>query len=54
MHISEIDHKRIAKVTDVLSEGQQVVVRVLGVDKQGKIKLSRKEALNVKDEDIQN
>ncbi|MCG3172271.1 MAG: Polyribonucleotide nucleotidyltransferase [Myxococcota bacterium] len=45
-HISEISDKRIAQVTDVLHEGDEVVVKVLAVDpKTGKIKLSRKAAL---------
>ncbi|MDD4861069.1 MAG: S1 RNA-binding domain-containing protein [Smithellaceae bacterium] len=37
--------ERIAKVTDVLQEGDEVMVKVLEVDKSGKIRLSRKEAL---------
>ena len=42
VHISEIDSKRIEKVTDVLSEGQDVRVKVIGKDDRGKIKLSIK------------
>ncbi|MDD3248865.1 MAG: polyribonucleotide nucleotidyltransferase [Smithellaceae bacterium] len=45
LHISQIAKERIAKVTDVLQEGDEVMVKVLDVDKQGKIRLSRKEAL---------
>ncbi len=45
LHISQIAKERIAKVTDVLQEGDEVMVKVLEVDKQGKIRLSRKEAL---------
>jgi polyribonucleotide nucleotidyltransferase len=45
LHISQIAKERIAKVTDVLHEGDEVVVKVLEIDKQGKIRLSRKEAL---------
>jgi len=42
VHISEIAPRRIAKVTDVLKEGEQVKVKVLGVDDRGKVKLSMK------------
>ncbi len=45
LHISQIAKERINKVTDVLQEGDEVMVKVLEVDKQGKIRLSRKEAL---------
>jgi len=45
LHISQIAKERIAKVTDVLQEGDEVMVKVLEVDKSGKIRLSRKEAL---------
>jgi len=45
LHISQIAKERINKVTDVLKEGDEVMVKVLEVDKQGKIRLSRKEAL---------
>ncbi|MCD6319427.1 MAG: polyribonucleotide nucleotidyltransferase [Candidatus Desulfofervidaceae bacterium] len=46
VHISELDHKRVHKVSDVLKEGDEVLVRVLGVEKDGKIRLSRKAALS--------
>jgi polyribonucleotide nucleotidyltransferase len=42
LHISEIAHDRIRSVTDVLKEGDQLEVKVLDVDRAGKIKLSRK------------
>jgi polyribonucleotide nucleotidyltransferase len=42
LHISEIDHKRTEKVEDVFSLGEMVEVKVIGVDREGKIKLSRK------------
>lgn len=45
LHISQIAKERVNKVTDVLKEGDEVPVKVLEVDKQGKIRLSRKEAL---------
>jgi polyribonucleotide nucleotidyltransferase len=45
LHISQIGPGRVARVTDVLKEGDRVPVKVLEVDRQGKIRLSRKEAL---------
>jgi polyribonucleotide nucleotidyltransferase len=45
VHISELDKERVRAVTDVLNEGDTVLVKCIGIDKQGKIKLSRKEAL---------
>lgn len=47
LHISEIAHERLRSVTDVLSEGQEIEVKVLDVDRAGRIKLSRK-ALMIK------
>ncbi len=47
LHISQIDNRRINKVSDVLKEGDEVLVKVLAVDPQGKIRLSRKAALKV-------
>ncbi|MFQ6671705.1 MAG: polyribonucleotide nucleotidyltransferase, partial [Candidatus Tectimicrobiota bacterium] len=49
VHISHISDRRIERVTDVLSEGDEVVVKVLDIDAQGKIRLSRKEALAEQD-----
>ncbi|MBU2054896.1 MAG: polyribonucleotide nucleotidyltransferase [Proteobacteria bacterium] len=45
LHISQLAKERVNKVTDILGEGDEVMVKVLEVDKQGKIRLSRKEAL---------
>jgi len=45
VHISELAKERVRSVNEVLNEGDQVLVKCIGVDKQGKIKLSRKEAL---------
>lgn len=45
VHISELDTKRVAKVTDVLNEGDRVEVKVLDVDNRGRIRLSRKALL---------
>ena len=44
LHISQISNERVANVTDVLSEGDVVRVKVLEVDRSGKIRLSKKEA----------
>ena len=45
IHISQLDRERVNKVTDVLQEGDEVLVKVLDVDEKGKIRLSRKAAL---------
>lgn len=45
LHISEIAHDRIRNVTDVLNEGDEVDVKVLDIDRAGRIKLSRKALL---------
>jgi len=45
LHISQISEERIAKVTDVLKEGDEVDVKVIEIDKMGRIRLSRKEAM---------
>ncbi len=42
LHISEIDRKRVNKVEDVLKIGQKVDVKVINIDREGKIRLSRK------------
>ncbi len=41
-HISELDYQRVGKVEDVLEEGDKTQVKVIGIDDQGKIRLSRK------------
>jgi polyribonucleotide nucleotidyltransferase len=50
LHISQISDKRIEKVTDELREGDQVLVKVLEVDRNGRIKLSHKEAVREREE----
>jgi polyribonucleotide nucleotidyltransferase len=42
VHISQISHERVERVGDKLREGDQVRVKVLEVDKQGRIRLSMK------------
>src|SRR5262244_1034708 len=45
VHISQLANERVRKVSDVIKEGDVIPVKVLEVDKSGKIRLSRKEAL---------
>ena len=45
VHISQLAHERVEQVSDIVREGDEVQVRVLDIDKQGRIRLSRKEAL---------
>jgi len=45
VHISQLAAERVKEVRDILKEGDEVMVKVLEVDKTGKIRLSRKEAL---------
>ncbi|HZX46302.1 MAG TPA: polyribonucleotide nucleotidyltransferase [Clostridia bacterium] len=45
IHISKLAHKRVEKVEDVLQIGDEVLVKVIEIDKQGRINLSRKDAL---------
>ncbi len=44
-HISKLDNKRVEKVEDVVKPGDEVVVKVVEIDSQGRINLSRKDAL---------
>ncbi len=44
-HISELAEGRVRRTEDVVKEGDEVLVKVLGIDRQGKIKLSRRAAL---------
>jgi polyribonucleotide nucleotidyltransferase len=48
LHISQIAERRIAKVSDELKEGEEVLVKVIEIDKMGRIRLSRKEAMKEK------
>jgi polyribonucleotide nucleotidyltransferase len=45
VHISELSDKRVKSVSDVLKEGDEVMVKVISIDRTGKIRLSRKEAM---------
>ena len=52
VHISELSDRRVENVTDVLQEGDEVLVKVLSIDRQGKIRLSRRAALGENIEDF--
>jgi polyribonucleotide nucleotidyltransferase len=52
VHISQLDRQRVEKVTDILREGDEVLVKVLEVGDDGKIRLSRKAALGEKLENV--
>ena len=45
VHISKLDHKRVEKVEDVVSVGDEVKVKVVEIDEKGRINLSRKDCL---------
>jgi polyribonucleotide nucleotidyltransferase len=45
VHISQLAKERVAKVEDVVREGDEIVVKVMGFDEKGKVLLSRKEVL---------
>ena len=45
VHISKLDDKRVEKVEDIVSEGDEIVVKVVEIDSQGRINLSRKDAI---------
>ncbi len=51
VHISQLDKERVNKVTDILQEGDEVLVKVIDIDKNGRIALSRKAALGEKPDD---
>jgi polyribonucleotide nucleotidyltransferase len=45
VHISELAHERVERVEDVLKEGDKVQVKVISVDREGKVRLTRRELL---------
>jgi polyribonucleotide nucleotidyltransferase len=53
-HISELENRRVDQVTDVLQEGDEVVVKVINIDQTGRIRLSRKAAFGVDPSDVLN
>jgi len=54
VHISKLAHNRVEKVEDVLSIGDEVMVKVIEIDRQGRINLSRKDALPKEDKPNEN
>ena len=48
VHISDLAEKRVNRVEDIVREGDEVLVKVVSIDRQGKIRLSRKEAIGQK------
>ena len=45
VHISQLDEQRVNRVRDVVKEGDEIIVKVTEIDRQGRINLSRKEAI---------
>jgi polyribonucleotide nucleotidyltransferase len=45
VHISELSDKKVARVTDVLKEGDEILVKCLEIDRNGRIRLSRRQAM---------
>jgi polyribonucleotide nucleotidyltransferase len=54
VHISELAAERVKRVEDILKEGDELMVKVISIDRQGKIRLSRKEALGQTPEVVHN
>ena len=52
VHISELAPKRVEKVSDIVTEGQDVKVKLLGFDQRGKVRLSMKQVDQETGEDI--
>jgi polyribonucleotide nucleotidyltransferase len=52
VHISELAAERVRAVEDVVKEGDEVTVKVISIDRQGKIRLSRKDAMGAASDDV--
>ncbi|ACY16346.1 polyribonucleotide nucleotidyltransferase [Haliangium ochraceum] len=52
VHISELSSERVRRVEDVIQEGEEIVVKCISVDRDGKIRLSLKEAADANPDDI--
>jgi polyribonucleotide nucleotidyltransferase len=52
LHISQLADERVRRVTDILKEGDEVLVKVIDIDSNGKIRLSRKAALGNSVDDL--
>ncbi|HQD29799.1 polyribonucleotide nucleotidyltransferase [Acetivibrio saccincola] len=50
VHISKLDKNRVVRVEDVVSVGEEILVKVLDIDKQGRVNLSRKDAMEENEE----
>ncbi len=50
VHISQLAHHRVNKVEDIVAVGDEVLVKVIEIDRQGRINLSRKETLPPEEE----
>ena len=48
VHISDLAEKRVNRVEDIVREGDEVLVKVTSIDRMGKIRLSRREAIGQK------
>ena len=53
VHISQLAPHRVQSVADEVSEGEKILVKVLEIDRQGKIRLSRKEAMTQASADVE-
>ena len=51
VHVSQLAHERVEKPSDIVSVGDEIIVKATGFDKRGKLNLSRKEALPVPKKD---
>ena len=47
VHVSQLAHERVEKTSDIVSVGDEIIVKATGFDKRGKLNLSRKDALTV-------
>ncbi len=54
LHISEIAEERTRRVNDVLHEGDEVVVKCINIDRDGKIRLSKKQAVDYNPDEVNN
>jgi polyribonucleotide nucleotidyltransferase len=54
VHVSELSNDRVHNVSDIVKEGEELLVKVIGIDRTGKIRLSRKEALGQQPDQVHN
>ena len=50
VHISKLANERVEKVEDVVKVGDEIIVKVIEIDEQGRINLSKKDAVETKEE----